>query len=147
MLILTRGVGQAIYIGDDICVVVHERMVSQVTLGVLSPAKTLVHYAGEYVAPAVFANGEQFYLITLRNNEDMRINDSSVHVNLSAQYLSSTGQYPHQVRIGVIAPRAIPVHREEIYRRIQQQAGKRPPLSFAEWLRNANASVCSRMAV
>lgn len=33
-----------------------------------------------------------------------------------------------QVRVGIIAPRAVPVHREEVYERIQAEAtAARPP--------------------
>lgn len=55
-------------------------------------------------------------LILTRNvGESLMIGDSKVTV------LGSRGK---QVRLGVDAPKHIPVYREEIYNRIQQEKGK-----------------------
>jgi carbon storage regulator len=50
-------------------------------------------------------------ILTRRVGETIRIND-----DISVTVLAVTGQ---QVRIGITAPAAVEVHREEIYQRIQ----------------------------
>lgn len=52
-------------------------------------------------------------ILTRRVGETIRIND-----DISIQVLGICGQ---QVRIGITAPEAVAVHREEIYQRIQVQ--------------------------
>ena len=51
-------------------------------------------------------------ILTRRINEALRIGD-----NVSVTVLEIKG---NQVRLGVNAPKDIPVHREEIYQRIQE---------------------------
>jgi len=57
-------------------------------------------------------------ILTRKPNETIRIGD-----DISITVLGTKG---NQVRIGITAPREIPVHREEIYDRIQaeNQSGK-----------------------
>lgn len=59
-------------------------------------------------------------ILTRRPGESIRIGDNIEIIVVDHDRGS--------VRIGVDAPRDIPVHRDEIYKRIQQErAGKRPP--------------------
>jgi carbon storage regulator len=59
-------------------------------------------------------------ILTRRVGESLKIGD-----NVTVTILGVRG---HQVRIGVNAPKEVPVHREEIYNRIQQeQDGDQPP--------------------
>jgi len=51
-------------------------------------------------------------ILTRRINEALRIGD-----NVSVTVLEIKG---NQVRLGVNAPKDVPVHREEIYQRIQE---------------------------
>ena len=55
-------------------------------------------------------------ILTRTPNESIRIGD---HIEVTV--LSVKGS---QVRIGVSAPKALPVHREEIYRRIRAEHGR-----------------------
>ncbi|KQB54786.1 hypothetical protein AQS70_20590 [Pseudomonas endophytica] len=52
-------------------------------------------------------------ILTRRVGETIRIND-----DISVQVLSVTGQ---QVKLGIVAPESVAVHREEIYQRIQAE--------------------------
>ena len=52
-------------------------------------------------------------ILTRRVGETIRIND-----DISIQVLAVCGQ---QVKIGITAPADVPVHREEVYERIQVQ--------------------------
>ena len=52
-------------------------------------------------------------ILTRRVGEIIRIND-----DISVQVLSVVGQ---QVKLGVVAPENVAVHREEIYQRIQAE--------------------------
>ena len=52
-------------------------------------------------------------ILTRRVGESLKIGD-----NVTVTVLAING---HQVRIGIDAPRDVPVHREEIYERIKQE--------------------------
>lgn len=55
-------------------------------------------------------------ILTRRVNEKLMVGD-----NVTVSVLSING---NQVRIGITAPRQVPVHREEIYQKIKQQASQ-----------------------
>ncbi|MFA0811680.1 carbon storage regulator CsrA [Microbulbifer epialgicus] len=55
-------------------------------------------------------------ILNRRTGENLRIGE-----NVSITILEVKG---NQVRVGIIAPRSLPVHREEIYRRIKRQQGQ-----------------------
>lgn len=57
-------------------------------------------------------------ILTRRVGETLIIGD---HVSITV-----LGVRGHQVRLGVDAPKDVTVHREEIYRRIQNEASGRP---------------------
>ncbi|GAB2887017.1 carbon storage regulator CsrA [Microbulbifer echini] len=55
-------------------------------------------------------------ILNRRTGENLRIGE-----NVSVTILEVKG---NQVRVGIIAPKTLPVHREEIYRRIKKQQGQ-----------------------
>ncbi|WP_299579533.1 carbon storage regulator CsrA [uncultured Microbulbifer sp.] len=55
-------------------------------------------------------------ILNRRTGENLRIGE-----NVSITILEVKG---NQVRVGIIAPKSLPVHREEIYRRIKKQQGQ-----------------------
>jgi len=57
-------------------------------------------------------------ILTRRPGETIVIGDKEITVTV-------LGIKGNQVRIGVSAPKDVPVHREEIYQRIQQEGVKR----------------------
>lgn len=63
-------------------------------------------------------------ILTRRIAETLCIGD-----NITLTVLGVKG---NQVRIGVQAPKHLPVHREEIYERIQRQSGKVPSLADSD---------------
>lgn len=56
-------------------------------------------------------------IITRKQNQSFYIGDDIRITILPSDGRRGSGQ----VRIGIIAPQQIPVHREEVYRRIQQE--------------------------
>ena len=63
-------------------------------------------------------------ILTRRVGETIRIED-----DISVTVLSVTGS---QVRIGINAPKDVTVHREEVYRRIQESWGKQQSSNLNE---------------
>ncbi|WKD49530.1 carbon storage regulator CsrA [Microbulbifer spongiae] len=57
-------------------------------------------------------------VVKRRPGENLRIG-----TNVSVTVLSITG---NQVRVGIAAPKSLPVHREEVYLRIQKEQMQNP---------------------
>ena len=55
-------------------------------------------------------------ILTRRVNEKLMVGD-----NVTVSVLSING---NQVRIGITAPRHVPVHREELYQKIKEQLSR-----------------------
>ena len=147
MLVLTRRIGETIYIGDDICVTVYDKLRYHVSMGVITPANVIVQYGDTRLRPAILPGGERFYLISLLTMDGFRIGDTHVSVSFNPSYLGTGSPLKRQVRVGIAAPQSVTVLREELYLRQLTGEGKRvPPVPFATWLRQANLSVSSRAA-
>ncbi len=148
MLILNRRVGETIRIGHDVSVTVYDKLRYHVTMGVIAPSEAQVFYGETRMRPATLPDGERFYLISLLSEERFRIDSAQLMVSFTPSYLRSGSLRKRQVRIGVDAPQSVAVHREEIYLRHLEDAGKRAPLTpISTWLRQANLSVSCRVAV
>lgn len=147
MLTLTRRTGGTIYIGDDICVTVYDRLRYHAMIGVLAPANAKLRFGEESLRPAILPEGERFYLLTMLSQDSFWVDDIKVRVRFNPIYLSATSLRTRQIKIDIDAPRSIDIYREEIYLRRLRDAGKRlPTISFSAWLHQANVSVSSRAA-
>lgn len=147
MLTLTRRTGETIYLGDDICVTVYDRLRYHVMIGVLAPANARLQFGEASLRPAILPDGERFYLLTMLSQDVFFIDDVRVKVRFNPTYLAAVSLRTRQIKVDVHAPHAVEIYREEIYLRRLQQAGKRlPALSFSAWLHQANVSVSSRAA-
>ena len=147
MLTLTRRTGETIYIGDDTCVTVYDRLRYHVILGVLAPVNARLQFGEAYLRPAILPDGERFYLLTMVSQDVFWIDDTRVHVRFNPTYLGTASLRMRQIKISMDAPPAIDICREEIYLRRLQAAGKRlPPSPFSAWLHQANQSASNRAA-
>ena len=147
MLTLTRRVGETIYIGDDICVTVYDKLRYHIMMGVLAPLGANLDFGGTSVRPVMLPDGVVFYLLTLLNRAAFTIDEARVSVRFKPSFLGAATLRAQQVRVGIVAPRSIEVHREEIYARKLLDAGRRlPSISAPDWLRRANLSVSCRAA-
>jgi sRNA-binding carbon storage regulator CsrA len=138
MLLLTRRIGESIYIGDAIRVTVHDRLRYHVTLGLIAPAHTALHYGGAALAPAVLPDGERLYLVTLLICEALRIGEIELHVDFHIPFPKGDPRREQAVRIGIQAPKEITILREELYLRMLAETGRRLPPPIADWIRRVN---------
>lgn len=141
MLLLTRRVGETIYIGDDIRVTVHDRLRYHVTLGVVATAPLVLHYRGAPLAPAVLPGGECLYFVTLLACEALHLGEIELYVDFNLPFPRSDRRRKHLVRIGIRAPREIPILREELYLRTLAAIGRQLPPLVADWIQLANPPV------
>lgn len=147
MLTLTRRFGETIYIGDDTCVTVYDRLRYHIMIGVLAPANARLQFGESCLRPAILPDGERFYLLTMLSQDVFWIDDAKVRVRFNPTYLSTTSLRMRQVKIDIDAAQSVDVYREEIYLRRLQEAGKQlPAMPFSAWLRQANLAVSCRAA-
>lgn len=92
MLVLTRKVDQKIMIGDDIVI-------------------TLKEIKRDYAI---------FNITDLTSSNDIKFWTGQV-IKLNNFTVRFVARYGSQIHVGIDAPRSIPVHREEVYNRIQAQ--------------------------
>ncbi len=147
MLTLTRRTGQTIYVGDDICITVYDRLRYHVMIGVLTPVNARIQFGEAYLRPAILPDGERFYLLTMLSQDAFWIDTVKVRVRFNPTYLSAASLRMRQVKIDIDAPQSVDIYREEIYLRRLQDAGKRlPAMPFSAWLHRANLAVSHRAA-
>jgi len=112
MLVLTRKAGQSIMIGDDIEVsvtsVVGEKV--HIEVGFRSPL-------GERVRVGMQAPRT----VPAKSSQSIMIGD-----DVEVSVLSVIGE---KVRIGIQAPRTVPVYRREVYLEIQREQGASLPVT------------------
>lgn len=147
MLTLNRRVGETIYIGDDICVTVYDRLRYHITLGVLMPANASLRYGETQLRPAILPGGERCYLLTMLSLDDFWMGDVQVRVRFNPTYLGASSLHLRQVKIDIGAPQSVAIHREEIYLRVLRDRGQRlPAMPFSAWLHQAMQSAPGRAA-
>jgi sRNA-binding carbon storage regulator CsrA len=146
MLTLTRRVGESIYLGDDTCLTVYDRLRYHVLIGVLAPDRMLVACNAQIVRPAALPGGERFYLLTLLSGDEFTVGEARVFVRFRPTFLSAQSMQRRQMKVSVDAPTTLPVLREEVYLDRLAAGGRRlPPAPFSSWLHRANRAVSVRM--
>jgi sRNA-binding carbon storage regulator CsrA len=144
MLMLTRGIGQTIFIGDRVRVAVYDRLRYHVILGVIAPEQTLLHYGGARLVPAVLPGGVQLYLVTLLACETLHIDQIALFVDFHVSLPADDPRRERQVRIGIDAPRQIPILREELVLRALAANGQPLPPQVGRWIERMLAPAGAR---
>ena len=129
MLVLTRRVGESIRIGDHVRLTIRGKVGNHYTVTISAPADMPI--VNDEDQPVTAQRHrllcKRRYTVALLAGEGLRIG-TDVHVLFGEDRYGSTSRVRHgqQVRVSIHAPREMPVHREEIYWRIWQQAHQRP---------------------
>jgi carbon storage regulator len=122
MLVLTRRIGESIRIGDAVRLTIRSKLRAHVTVSLVAPADMSITDDSDVpVTPTRRRRCSKRYLIAMLAGDSLRIGEEIV-VRFGEHALDgwlglASGR---QVRVGIDAPRAVPVHREEIYQRIQR---------------------------
>lgn len=122
MLVLTRRVGESIRIGDAVRLTIRSMLCAHVTVSLVAPADVrITDDCDALVIPVRRRLCSKRYLIAILAGDSLRIGNETIVCfgeRTRGGWLGlARGQ---QIRIGIEAPRAVPVHREEIYQRIRR---------------------------
>jgi carbon storage regulator len=119
MLVLSRFEGQKILIGGNIVVTVQKSDYGSAVIEILLPESKIVTLPTSLEALPRGSNGA--VTVTMEYYDVLIIEDAAEdsleeHIEITVVGLRGT-----KVRLGIEAPREIPVHREEVYYAIQRE--------------------------
>jgi carbon storage regulator len=123
MLVLTRRIGESIRIGDGVRLTILSKLRAHLTVALAVPTNVAITDDTDMPVSPVrrrHRRGKR-YLIAVMVGDSLRIGDEVVVSFGDGPFVGYLGlARGRQVRIGVDAPREVPVHREEVYQRIQR---------------------------
>lgn len=123
MLILTRRVGESIRIGDGVRLTILSKLRAHLTVALAVPSNVAITDDTNMAVKPVrrrHRRGKR-YLIAIMVGDSLRIGDEVVVFFGDGVFGGwQSLMCGQQLRVGIDAPREIPVHREEIYQRIQR---------------------------
>ena len=122
MLVLNRRIGESIRIGDAVRLTIRAKLRAHLTVSLVAPADLTITDEGDVpIEPTTHRRCSKRYLIAMLAGDSLRIGEEIVvclgHHAIGGWLGLARGR---QIPIGIDAPQAVPVHREEIYQRIQR---------------------------
>lgn len=129
MLVLTRRVGESIRIGDDVRLTIRSKLHSHYTVAITAPGHLAVVDEADVVLEPTRRRRrrKRCYIVSVLSGEYLRIGGNVVMQFGEDRYGDPQRvRLGNQVRVGIDAPRDVPVHREEVYWRIWREAHDRP---------------------
>jgi sRNA-binding carbon storage regulator CsrA len=127
MLVLTRGIGQTVYIGRDISVTVYDRMRFHATLAIVAPSHSRVRYGSQTLGFAACPEGERLYLVTLLDDDAIWIDEAEVRVAFATGEPDMRPMPERCLRLLLSAPKSLSIYREEVYLRRLRERGETLP--------------------
>lgn len=122
MLVLTRHVGQSIRIGDGVRLTIRSKLRAHLTVTLTAPeGVSVIDDTDTVLSPADAYCCFRRYEIAAFVGDSLRIGQDVVvwfGTNPRGGWLGLWRG--RETRVGIDAPRAVPVHREEVYRRIRR---------------------------
>lgn len=110
---MTCRIGGTVRIGDDIHVTLQRRLQDRVTLGVIAPAGTRLHFDGACLQPIVLPSGAHAYLFSLLGVRRFRIDGIEVEVWIPGDAVPLASDCDDHIHFGIHAPHPVRITCEE----------------------------------
>lgn len=113
MVVMTCRIGGTVRIGDDIHVTLQRRLQDRVTLGVIAPAGTRLHFDGACLQPIVLPSGAHAYLFSLLRVRRFRIDGIEVEVWIPGDAVPLAFDCDDHIHFGIRTPQPQRITYEE----------------------------------
>jgi sRNA-binding carbon storage regulator CsrA len=128
MLVLTRHVGEKIYIGDAVCLTVVGRLCGFVFFEITAPRTACVESDGSMTNTGHAFRDDTRYLFSLHTGESVRVGDAVILLCGHPRRKKTRGR---QIRIGIEAPKSTAILRSEIAHRYHDGHARSPGCGLA----------------